>query len=390
MDGDKGRTAVRKSIRLCLGAATTLLFCCAVLLFYRGEVSRPAEEAVDQALESAPSVVLEPAKAAVLNNGKRYVGRVEAIGSVNIRPQVAGEIEKVHFTEGSFVRAGDILFTLDARLYESAVMQRRAELAKAKASHIQSVRYYERLKKTGPRAVAKTELEQAESVMLQCAADMENAQALLRIAEIDYEHTKIKAPISGKIGEAGFTKGNYITPQESILANITETNPIRISFSLPDQEYVKQRKKGQDDSRRTADIFLADGSAYRHEARWDFESNKMDAKTGTILTHLKVENGKSILVPGAMVSVAIKQPAVESVVVPNTALMTDENGDYVYVVTSGDIANLRYVTLGERTEILAAVAQGLQKGEKVVVQGVQSVRAGERVNPVSAESGGAD
>lgn len=390
MDGDKGRTAVRKSIRLCLGAAAALLFCCAVLLFYRGEVSRPAEEAVDQALESAPSVVLEPAKAAVLNNGKRYVGRVEAIETVNIRPQVAGEIEKVHFAEGSFVRAGDILFTLDARLYESAVLQRRAELAKAKASHIQSVRYYERLKKTEPRAVSKTELEQAESVMLQCAADMENAQALLRIAEIDYEHTKIKAPISGKIGEAGFTKGNYITPQESILANITEMNPIRISFSLPDQEYVKQRKKGQDDSRRTADIFLADGSAYRHEARWDFESNKMDAKTGTILTHLKVENGKSILIPGAMVSVAVKQPAVESVVVPNTALMTDENGDYVYVVTSGDIANLRYVTLGERTEILAAVAQGLQKGEKVVVQGVQAVRAGERVNPVSAESGGVD
>ena len=129
MDGDKGRTAVRKSIRLCLGAATTLLFCCAVLLFYRGEVSRPAEEAVDQALESAPSVVLEPAKAAVLNNGKRYVGRVEAIETVNIRPQVAGEIEKVHFAEGSFVRAGDILFTLDARLYESAVLQRRAVLA---------------------------------------------------------------------------------------------------------------------------------------------------------------------------------------------------------------------------------------------------------------------
>ena len=116
----------------------------------------------------------------------------------------------------------------------------------------------------------------------------------------------------------------------------------------------------------------------------------MDAKTGTILTHLKVENGKSILVPGAMVTVAVKQPAVESVVVPNTALMTDENGDYVYVVTSGDIANRRYLTLGERTETLAAVTRGIQKGEKVIVHGVQSVRTGERVKPVSAESGGTD
>ncbi|MEA4872514.1 MAG: efflux RND transporter periplasmic adaptor subunit [Synergistaceae bacterium] len=391
MDTDEKQNNAGRRKRPCLRAvAALLLLGCAVLLF---RVFYPAktqdEEASATGMENVPAVVIRTVGMETLCVEQRYVGRVEAVQTVNIRPQVSGEIAGVHFAEGSIVKAGGLLFTLDPIQYDAAVQLRKAELAKAEANCSQAARYYARMKGAGSRAVSEAEKDQAESAVLQSRADVDNTKAALRIAQIDLRHTKITAPITGRIGEVKFTKGNYVTPQDNILANITQTDPIRISFSLPDQEYIKwQRSMKAKKQEYTALIMLADGSRYPYPAEWDFQSNRMDSRTGTILTYLKVKNINSLLVPGGMVSVVLSPlTAQKTVTVPNTAVITDEKGDFVYVVCDGNIARQRYVSLGEQTDTSVAVTAGLKKDEKIVAEGAQSVRQGEKVSPVQPDTG---
>ena len=182
----------------------------------------------------APSVVVHVLEKADLAVEKEYIGIVEPIQTVVIKPQVAGEILAVHFKEGSLVKEGEALFTLDARQYEANAALRKADLAKAQANHSWAAKYYERLKSADRRSVSAADLEAAQNNVVQGKAAVEQARASLRLAEIDLGRTKIKAPISGRIGRAEFTKGNYVTPDSSSLATIVQVNPIRVAFALPE------------------------------------------------------------------------------------------------------------------------------------------------------------
>ena len=391
MDSNDGRNNARRKKHSYLRAvAALLLFGCATLLFHFFHAAKaPDKETSIPEAELPPTVVIRTVSMDYICSEQRYVGRVEAVQTVDVRPRLSGEITGVHFAEGSTVREGDLLFTLDPIQYEAAVQLRRGELAKAEANCRQAARYYARIKGADSRGVSQAERDQAEGAALQSSADVESARASLRIAQIDLRHTKITAPITGKIGEVRFTKGNYITPQDAVLANITQTDPVRISFTLPDQEYIKRQKSiGAKNQTYTAAILLADGSRYPYPAKWDFESNRMDPRTGTILTHLKVKNTDSLLVPGGMVSVVLKPLAAEkTVMVPNTAVITDEKGDFVYVISDDNIAKQRYVRLGEHTDTSVAVIAGLKKGEMVIVEGTQSVHPGGKIEPLPADNG---
>jgi len=339
---------------------------------------------VQEETVKAPSVILGTVEKAGFAEEQEYVGKVETIQAVDIKPQVAGEIVQVHFTEGSIVKAGQLLFTLEGRQYEATIQLRRAELAKAEANYSRAAKFYERLKKADARSVSKADVEQAESDVLQCKADIAQAKAALRLAQIDYEHTKIKAPISGRIGEAIFTKGNHVSPQMDILANIVQVDPIRISFALPDREYIKQhRTKGFAGAR----IYLPDGSLYPHVAEREFESNRMDSRTGTLTTHFRAKNDEFLLLPGGMVRIVLKPSDIEQRdMIANTAIMTDGGGNFVYVVDDLNVAQQRRVELGGQSENKVAVLSGLEKGERVIVQGVQFVRNGMAVNPISKDT----
>ncbi|MCR5334967.1 MAG: efflux RND transporter periplasmic adaptor subunit [Synergistes sp.] len=356
--------------------------------FFYGAKTQERETFTDEA-EIPPAVVIETVSMDYLSSEQRYVGRVEAVQTVDVRSRLPGEIIGVHFADGSTVREGDLLFTLDPVHYEAVAQLKKAELAKAEANCRQAARYYERVKNADSRAVSLAEQDHAEGAALQSSAEVESAKASLRIAQIELRHTKITAPITGKIGKAGFTKGNYITPRDDILANITQIDPIRISFTLPDQEYIRQQKiKSAKKQTYTAVILLADGSPYPYTAKWDFESNRMDPKTGTMLTHLKVRNAEALLVPGEMVTVVLKPSAAEkTVTVPNTAVVTDEKGDFVYVVSSDHTAEQRYVRLGGHTDTSVAVEAGLKTGEMIITAGTQSVQHGAKVRPLPAGNG---
>jgi len=298
----------------------------------------------------APAVVLYTVENADLSVGREYVGRVEPIQSVSLKSRISGEIEKVHFKEGSMVKAGDLLFTVDDRQYKATVALRKAELAKAEANFDRVLKYGERLKAADKRSVSASDIELSESDVLQGKAAVEQAKAALRLAEIDLGYTGIRAPISGQAGRALFTKGNFVSPSSGELTTIVQNDPIRVTFSLPDKEYLDQLEafRSSEGSVYDATIRLSNGNPYPAKGSRDFENNVMDERTGTMMISLRFENAQGVLVPGSMVRVAVKPEKSRIVsIIPQEAVLADAEGDFVYCVTSDDIAEQRRVQVGD-------------------------------------------
>ena len=172
------------------------------------------------------------------------ISYIEAINDVNILSQVTGTVEKIMFKEGSLVSEGDILFEIDSSKYQAAYDLAKAHLDSANANYVKAERDYNRqVKLSNEKFASKATFDMAESAYLQAKAAVEEAQASLDLAAIDLDHTKVKAPISGKIGKALVTKGNYVVTSGIIMAKIVQINPVRISFSLTDREFTSLHSK---------------------------------------------------------------------------------------------------------------------------------------------------
>ena len=332
----------------------------------------------------APAVVVQLLEQADLAIAREYIGRIEPIQTVSIRPQVAGEIAQVHFTEGSVVKAGDLLFTLDSKQYQATVDLRKADQTKAEANLQHATKYYNRLKASDKRSVSASDLESAENDVNQSKAAVAQAKASLRLAQIDLGYTKITAPITGRIGRAEFTKGNYVTPSGGQLASIVQVDPIRVSFSMPDRDYLEQIEafKGSSKAVYNATIVLPDGEAYNYSGERDYEDNVMNNRTGTISVTMRFKNDKGLLVPGTMVRVTTKPVETRiATVVPMEAVMADSEGDYVYLVDENDTVQQRRITTGAEVGYMNEVLSGVVPGEKVIIRGLQSVRPNMTVKP---------
>ncbi|MDR1740980.1 MAG: efflux RND transporter periplasmic adaptor subunit [Synergistaceae bacterium] len=341
-----------------------------------------ASEAAAPAAPAAPSVVLYSVGSADLALGSSYVGRVEAIQSVSMLPQVTGTIDRVAFKEGSMVKAGDLLFKIDDEQYRATVDGRKADLAKAEAAQKNAVRYYDRLKAADRRSVSATDVDSAENDVLQAKAGVAQAQAALKLAQIDLDHTRIPAPITGRIGKAAMTKGNYVTPAGVPLAEIVQMDPIRVAFAMPDRDY-SSHTPASGDLPYTSSLTLADGTAYPFNGERDFDDNVVDSKTGTVTVRLRFPNSDGLLVPGAMVRVEVKPAPHVGLVIPQEAVVSNSDGDMVYVVDSADVATPKGVKLGLAVGSMVEVLSGLAEGDNIVHQGIQSVIPGSPVSPVT-------
>ena len=347
--------------------------------------SKGGQPPMAQMQAPTPTVVVAQVEASNLALSKEFVGKVEAIQTVDLLPQVAGEILQVHFKEGSLVKAGQLLFSLDSQEYKATVDLRRADLAKAKANHDRAKTYYARLKAADVRSVSAVDLDTARNDLLQAEAGIAQAQAALRLAEINLEHTRIKAPISGQIGKATFTKGNYVSAATPPLATITQVDPIRVVFALPDKDYLDQIKafKSSKDSVFAATLRLANDQAYAFKGVRDFEDNQIDESTGSMMVRLRFKNADALLVPGAMVRVESKPIKPQSaILIPQEALLADTLGDYVYVIDKEQKTDRRNVKLGSQFGNKQEIVSGLNVGETIVVSGIQALQPGIAVETV--------
>lgn len=340
-----------------------------------------SSQPVQQAAAEPVVIVRQVEKFDASSVPSEYVGRVESIQSVSVKPQISGEIAKVCFKEGSVVKAGQLLFQIDPKQYEATVQLRKAELQQAEANLVTAEKYYKRVTAASERAVSATDRDTAEGNFLQAKAAVAQAKAALKLAQIDLGYCRITSPITGKIGRALYTKGNYVTPQITELASIVQMDPIRVSYPLPDRDYLDQLSLFKEDgSVYNTSLILSNGEKYNVPGKRDFENNRVDQTTGTIMMRLRFANKDGMLIPGEMVRVFTK-PVKSHIVnaVPQTAVMADEQGDYVYVINADNTARQARVTLGREFGELREVTSGVEAGENVVVAGLQRLRPGAKV-----------
>lgn len=311
---------------------------------------------------------------------KSYIAHVEAIKSVNLKPQVTGYVEKVLFQEGSLVNEGDILFIIEQKRYLANVELRQAELDSAKANLVRAERDYKRQKSLSKENYAsKATLDTSESNYLQAKAAVSQAQANLELAKIDMDYTEIKAPITGYIGKAMVTEGNYVNSTTQDLARIVQTDPIRVSFSVSDRDMLTAHDLNNNKPLQT-ELVLANGNVIKNHLRSHFTDNEFDPETATINIYAEYNNDKGLLIPGNYVDIRIGTEGEQTaILVPQAALAQDEHGNYVVTVNQENVAEQKRVVLGDVVGDSQIVLDGLDKEDKVIIQGLQKVRNGQTV-----------
>lgn len=317
------------------------------------------------------------------------ISYIEAINEVNVLPQVTGTIQSVMFQEGSLVQEGDVLFEIDPVKYQAAYDLAKAKLDSAKANLVKAERDYNRqVKLSNEKFASKATFDTSESAYLQAKAAVEEATANLDVAQKDLAETKVTAPISGKIGKALVTKGNYVVASSVILAKIVQVNPVRISFSLTDKEVASLQQKDYADKDLEMHVTLATGETITEKVVNKFIDNAVNTNTATITVYADVANDSDRLIPGNYVQTAITDnEPIFSIVVPQSAVNYDSDGAYVYVAKINPekskendwhgMAEQRRVVLGETVGgSNQAIKKGLSSDDLVIVQGNVKIKNG--------------
>lgn len=339
----------------------------------------------------APAVEVKTVGMKAMNPPQTYIARVEPIQDVSLRAQIDGYVKQVHFREGAFVKAGDLLFTIDPEQYEARVKVRQAEIGQAEAALDRAERLLKRLEASDARAIIPSDLDNARSDVAAGKAAVASAKANLVLAEIDLKHTKIIAPITGRIGRTVANVGDYVAPSIGPLVRIVQTDPIRVAFSMTDKDYLKIRENVADAKLEETLRFrvkLPTGSVMALMGKRDFEDNAMSADTATLSIRIRFDNAAGLLVPGGYVTMLVDRAHPEQVpVAPQEAILTDEAGVYVYVVNAEQKAERRLVEPGMMADGLVAITKGLKGGERLVTLGGQKLAPG---MPVAGEKADAN
>jgi len=317
-----------------------------------------------------------------VNDWDEYVGRIEALESVELRPRVAGYLAGVHFREGSVVNKGDLLFTIDDREYKAAVAAARADVARAVARIDMARTEFDRSKKLiEARAVSQGELDSREMEMSQARADQQGAAARLQQAELNLAFTRIEAPITGRVGAALVKPGNLVAPGTTLLATLMSIDPVHVVFEGDERAYLRYQQMSRDgnrgSSRDTAnpvEVALADETEFKHRGTMDFVDNAVNAQTGTIRGRALLPNPDGAFTPGLFARVRLLGAAPrEALLIHDQAVLTDQDRKYVYVVNEGNQALRKDIVLGEAIDGLRVVESGLAPGDRVVVNGVRKI-----------------
>lgn len=325
-----------------------------------------------------------------ITNSKTYVGLVEAINSVDVVAQVSGSLDKVNFTEGSFVTKDDILFVIDKERYQANYNLAQAQLESAEANLTKTERDYERQKQLSSKNIAsKATFDAAESAYLQAKAYVSQAKAQLELARIDLDYTEVKAYIDGIIGKTKVTVGNFVKASAEPLARVVQIDPIRIAFSLTDKEFLAAQAMGKQNIEEfDLNIELASGEVLKKKMENAFANNEVNMGTATIAVYADVRNEDKKLTPGSYVriSVTTTNPR-KGIMIPEKAIIQSEGNSLVFVVDENNTARMRPVELGESFDGKQVILSGLSAGEKVMIGGLTNrmLRDGAPVNVVNAQ-----
>jgi RND family efflux transporter MFP subunit len=364
--------------------------CCLLVMLSWGLIRSAAAAAPAGGASKPPVVTVMAVIEAEVNSPETYVGRVEAIQAVDLRARVEGFLEQVKFKEGGEVRAGDLLYVIEEAPYKAKLDAAKAGLANAEATLTKARQYLQRLQNVRSGGVSATDLESALSAELQAKAQVQAAAAGLEQAEIDLGYTRIKAPISGRIGKTAYTRGNLVGSGSGPLARIVQIDPIRVVYSISDLNLSGARisadvgKAAAMDCRLVPRIQLPGGELLPSPGRLDFMDNQMDVSTGSLAVRAVFDNAGEGLLPGQYVTVQVScRQGKRLPVVPQAAVQEDREGRYVFVLDGQNKAQQRRINTGITLGADWVVESGLVAGETIIVQGVQKVIPGQAVEPVT-------
>ena len=349
-----------------------------------------------QAPPKPPAVGVVAAVRKPVTQSSEYVGRIQAIERVNLIARVAAFLDARLFTEGAEVKKDQPLYRLEQGPFQADVKAKEATIDQLKAQLVNAQIVLGRAK-----ALLKTPAGQQSTVDTATAnasaleAQVLGAEAQLQQSQINLGYTDIRAPIDGKIGRTTVTVGNYVSPSSGVLATIVSQDPMHVVFGVSSRSAIALRDRSTEKA-VVIKIRLADGHLYGQTGTLNFFDNTVAGNTDTITLRGDVRNPLSDaksggaareLVDGEFVTVILEDAEpIEAVTIPRAAVLTDQQGDYVYVVDGENKAQQRRVQLGPATPGIAAVMRGLNEGEHIVVEGIQRIRPGELVSPGSAGS----
>src|SRR5579862_8243507 len=332
------------------------------------------------------------------------IGTLDGLTNADVRAQVTGYLLKQAYQEGSFVRKGQLLFQIDPRPFQAILDQAQGQLAQAKAQLANAEAVQRRteldVNRYTPLAAQQAASQQdldnavqnnlaAKATVQTAAAQIQSAEAAVETAKINLEFTRLVAPIDGIAGQAQLQVGALVNPSSGPVTSVSTVEPIKVYFTVGEPQYLAWRKRfPTETSRQEADkalrlqLILADGSTYAHEGRFYFADRQVNESTGAIRIAGLFPNPGNILRPGGYAKVrAVVSLQHDALLVPQRAVSELQGAYQVAVVDRDNKVTIRTVTVGDRVGGMWVIAGGLNRGERVVAEGVQKVRQGVKVNP---------
>ena len=355
---------------------------------------KPAAQAAVPAL---PVTVAQPVKRTV-TDWDEFTGRFDAVESVQVRARVGGFVTGVEFRDGAIVKAGDLLYLIDARPFEAIAAQADGQLSDARAKVELAKRELDRaLTLQQSQNVAEATVDQRRQALQAARAAEMQADGLLKAAQLNVEFTHVTAPISGRVGRHLVSVGNLVQGSDSsatLLTSIVSLDPIHIYFDVDEATYQKYSRLSSEGKRPSSrenpnpvQVTLTGETKPSHEGKMDFVDNQLDVSTGTLRGRAVIPNKDLSILPGQFGRVRLIASApYEAMLVPDSAVATDQARKIVFVVKDDDTVEAKQVVLGPIEEGLRVVREGLKAEDRVVVDGLQRVRVGAKVSPHAAKA----
>ncbi len=323
-----------------------------------------------------------------------YTGRTAAVNLVNITPRVSGYIVDIPFKEGDIVHKGDLLFQIDPRPYQDVYDQSVGQLKQAQANQqLQDATFarQQHLRDTG--VIAREDFDTALSNKNQGAAQVVSAQAAVNAAQLNLEFTRVTSPINGRVSRQLVNIGNLVQADSTQLTTVVSIDPIYAYFSVDElaelqyQRFVQEgRISNSRDGKVAVYLQLQDETGFPHVGKIDFSDNTFDSSTGTIMIRGSFPAADGSLMPGAFVRIRMaSSPRYQALLVADRAIGSDQGQSFLYVVDSQNIARLRQITIGQLSDGLRVVKNGLKPEDVVIVNGIVKVRPDSPVKPEPGE-----
>jgi multidrug efflux system membrane fusion protein len=350
--------------------------------------------AADTAAPPPIPVTVAPPLSKHITAWDEYSGRFQAVERVEVRPRVSGFIEEVHFKDGSLVKAGDLLFTLDKRPFAIAVESAKADVARQESQVQLAGADVERAEPlTKSKVMSEQVFDQRKATFAGAEAQLLAAKAALKSAELNLEWAEVRAPISGRISDKKIDAGNLVAGGQinaTLMATIVSLDPIHFIFDVAEADYLRYsrlRLAGErPSSRETANpvkVKLADEATWTHDGRMDFVDNALNERSGTLRGRAVFDNKDGLLTPGVFARLALFGGDSDALLVPDTAIVSDQAKKIVLTVNADNAIVATPVVLGPIYDGLRIVKSGLKADDRVVIEGFANpaVRPGVKVAP---------